>query len=52
MIREVCGCLGCWCLRAVATTCVDLRVTQFTSQTWGVHAVLPGGLLSLAGTRV
>jgi hypothetical protein len=47
-----CGCLGCWCLRALASTCVDLSVTQFTSRTWGVHAVLPDGLLSLAGMRV
>ena len=26
---------------AVASTCVDLRVTQVANQTWGVHAVLP-----------
>jgi hypothetical protein len=33
---------------ALASTCV----TQFTSQTLGVHAVLPDGLLSLAGMTV
>ena len=26
---------------ALASTCVDLRVTQVANQTWGVHAVLP-----------
>jgi acetamidase/formamidase len=31
---------------ALASTCVDLRVTQVANQTWGVHAVLPDGLLS------
>ena len=29
---------------ALASTCVDLRVTQVANQTWGVHAVLPDGL--------
>ncbi|MFY9929976.1 MAG: acetamidase/formamidase family protein, partial [Streptosporangiaceae bacterium] len=28
----------------LASTCVDLRVTQVANQTWGVHAVLPGQL--------
>ncbi len=28
---------------ALASTCVDLRVTQVANQTWGVHAVLPTG---------
>jgi acetamidase/formamidase len=31
---------------ALASTCVDLRITQVANQTWGVHAVLPDGLLS------
>lgn len=31
---------------ALASTCVDLRVTQVVNQTWGVHAVLPHGLLT------
>jgi acetamidase/formamidase len=30
---------------ALASTCVDLRVTQVANQTWGVHAVLPDGVL-------
>ena len=30
---------------AIASTCVDLRVTQVVNMTWGVHAVLPAGLL-------
>jgi acetamidase/formamidase len=30
---------------ALASTCVDLRVTQVANQTWGVHAVLPAGVL-------
>lgn len=29
---------------ALASTCVDLRVTQVANQTWGVHAVLPDGV--------
>ena len=28
---------------ALASTCVDLRVTQVANQTWGVHALLPVG---------
>lgn len=31
---------------ALASTCVDLRVTQVANQTWGVHAVLPYGALT------
>jgi acetamidase/formamidase len=31
---------------ALASNCVDLRVTQVVNQTWGVHALLPAGLLS------
>jgi acetamidase/formamidase len=31
---------------ALASTCVDLRVTQVANQAWGVHAILPDGLLS------
>jgi acetamidase/formamidase len=31
---------------ALASTCVDLRVTQVANQTWGVHAVLPTGSVS------
>jgi acetamidase/formamidase len=30
---------------ALASTAVDLRVTQVANQTWGVHAVLPAGAL-------
>lgn len=30
---------------ALASTCVDMRVTQVANETWGVHAVLPDGLL-------
>ncbi len=26
---------------ALASTTVDLRITQVANQTWGVHAVLP-----------
>ena len=33
---------------ALASTCVDLRITQVANQTWGVHAVLPTGVLSLS----
>jgi hypothetical protein len=29
-----------------ASTCVDLRITQVANQAWGVHAVLPDGVLS------
>jgi acetamidase/formamidase len=32
---------------AVASTCVDLRVTQVANGTWGVHAVLPEGAVTL-----
>jgi acetamidase/formamidase len=32
---------------ALASTCVDLRVTQVANVTWGVHALLPAGLLSV-----
>jgi acetamidase/formamidase len=31
---------------ALASVCVDLRVTQVVNLTWGVHALLPAGLLS------
>jgi acetamidase/formamidase len=31
---------------ALASTCVDLRVTQVANQTWGVHAVLPDGVIA------
>jgi acetamidase/formamidase len=31
---------------AHASTCVDLRITQVANQTWGVHAVLPSGMIS------
>jgi acetamidase/formamidase len=31
---------------ALASTCVDLRITQVANQTWGVHAVLPAGILT------
>jgi acetamidase/formamidase len=31
---------------ALASTCVDLRVTQVVNVTWGVHALLPAGVLS------
>jgi acetamidase/formamidase len=31
---------------ALASACVDLRVTQVVNITWGVHALLPAGLLS------
>jgi acetamidase/formamidase len=31
---------------ALASNCVDLRVTQVANVTWGVHALLPDGLLS------
>jgi len=30
---------------ALASITVDLRVTQVANQTWGVHAVLPEGVL-------
>ena len=31
---------------ALASTCVDLRVTQVANQTWGVHALLPAGAIA------
>lgn len=31
---------------ALAGTVVDLRVTQVANQVWGVHAVLPNGVLA------
>jgi acetamidase/formamidase len=31
---------------ALASTCVDLRVTQVVNMTWGIHALLPAGLLT------
>jgi acetamidase/formamidase len=31
---------------ALASNCVDLRVTQVANVTWGVHALLPTGVLS------
>jgi len=31
---------------ALASTCVDLRITQVANQVWGVHAVLPAGVLA------
>jgi acetamidase/formamidase len=31
---------------ALASNCIDLRVTQVANETWGVHALLPAGLLS------
>lgn len=34
---------------ALASTCVDLRVTQVANVTWGVHALLPAGLVASAG---
>ncbi len=33
---------------ALASTCVDMRITQVANQTWGVHAVLPAGVLGRA----
>ncbi len=30
---------------AHASTCVDLRITQVANQTWGVHAILPAGMI-------
>jgi len=31
---------------ALASTCADLRITQVANVTWGVHALLPAGILS------
>ena len=28
---------------ALASMCVDMRITQVANETWGVHAVLPAG---------
>jgi len=36
---------------ALASTCVDLRITQVANQTWGVHAVLPAGIPSRTDGR-
>jgi acetamidase/formamidase len=49
MVRwlEVLTGLGKAAALALASTCVDLRVTQVANQTWGVHAVLPTGVLGL-----
>ena len=33
---------------ALASVAVDLRVTQVANRTWGVHALLPDGLLTRA----
>jgi len=30
----------------LASTAVDMRVTQVANDTWGVHAVLPDGALT------
>jgi acetamidase/formamidase len=36
----------------VASPVVHLRVTQVANQTWGVHAVLPDGVIAgLPGAR-
>jgi acetamidase/formamidase len=37
--------LGKGAALALASTCIDLRVTQVANQTWGVHAVLPAEIL-------
>ncbi|HEY7143322.1 MAG TPA: acetamidase/formamidase family protein [Streptosporangiaceae bacterium] len=37
--------LGKGAALALASTCVDLRITQVANQTWGVHAVLPAEIL-------
>jgi acetamidase/formamidase len=31
---------------ALASICVDLRITQVANLTWGVHALLPADLLT------
>jgi acetamidase/formamidase len=31
---------------ALASSSVDLRITQVANQTWGVHAVLPTGVIT------
>jgi acetamidase/formamidase len=38
--------LGKGAALALASTCVDLRITQVANQVWGVHAVLPTGVLA------
>jgi len=35
---------------ALASTCVDLRITQVANQTWGVHGVLPAGAMGGAAS--
>jgi len=47
-LAELCG-QGRAAALALASTCVDMRITQVANQTWGVHAVLPAGLLSGTG---
>ena len=49
MVRwlQVLSGLGKAAALALASTCVDLRITQVANQTWGVHAVLPTGVLGL-----
>jgi acetamidase/formamidase len=37
---------------ALASTCVDLRITQVANQTWGVHAVLPAGVMAGAASSL
>jgi acetamidase/formamidase len=37
---------------AVASTAVDLRITQVANDTWGAHAVLPNGALRSLGGQV
>ena len=36
---------------ALASTCVDMRITQVANQTWGVHAVLPAGAMGVRLAR-
>jgi acetamidase/formamidase len=45
-LQELSG-LGRAAALALASTCVDLRITQVANQTWGVHAVLPAGMPGL-----
>jgi len=47
--RQALSGLGRAAALALASTCVDLRITQVANQTWGVHAVLPTGVMSLSG---
>jgi acetamidase/formamidase len=37
---------------ALASTCADLRITQVANQTWGVHAVLPAGVMAGAASSL